>query len=356
MTSFWSVSFESHLGEGREGAGLGSEPALGVSVCEGLQPLTAFEEPWERLWWVSPGATPFQHPAWLLPWLRQYGRNPLTLAARRGDRLVGLMFLDLPPEGSEEVLLAGEDLGRDAGLIAEPGEERRVAEALLERALGILGERWMVLRRLPATSPLLEAAVRRGLAAAPDEPALVLELSAHPEALISRLPGAPNQAPFSGRIALASYLDFDELFSAFVELQRKESALGQASALSEEAAGFLRHASRRLLERGLLRLYLLSVDGRPAASLCILATKDQAFCLLGGSDPELAALRPGSVLLEHALSSAIADGVREVHFLNEREGGRVWGAEERQTWALPLGVRPEVAVPRPEQPAPGEGP
>src|SRR5215212_8285593 len=47
--------------------------------------LQQIEPEWEALWRSAPGATPFQSPQWLLPWLRHFGGDELYTVALRED-------------------------------------------------------------------------------------------------------------------------------------------------------------------------------------------------------------------------------------------------------------------------------
>src|SRR5690349_3566891 len=58
---------------------------------EVLRDLSAIVPEWWGLFSRSPDATPFQSPAWLLPWWECFGRGkPLVVAVREHGRMVGL--------------------------------------------------------------------------------------------------------------------------------------------------------------------------------------------------------------------------------------------------------------------------
>ena len=53
--------------------------------------LEAIEPAWWELWRRARTATPFQSPAWLIPWWRHFAPGELTTAAAwRDSRLIGL--------------------------------------------------------------------------------------------------------------------------------------------------------------------------------------------------------------------------------------------------------------------------
>ena len=122
--------------------------------------LEALAPAWTDLWQRAPAATPFQSPAWLIPWWRHCGQGDLlVLAARERGRLVGLLPLYVYREGALRKLLplgiGVSDYG-DALLDAE--HPQRAARCLLGH-LAHTAERWDVcdLQPLPATSTLLAA-------------------------------------------------------------------------------------------------------------------------------------------------------------------------------------------------------
>src|SRR6185437_15341616 len=73
--------------------------------------LQAIEPEWRALWDSDPHATPFQSPAWLLPWWRQFGQPELTaITIRRRHRLIGLLPFYIyrePRSGGRQLLLIG---------------------------------------------------------------------------------------------------------------------------------------------------------------------------------------------------------------------------------------------------------
>src|SRR3954469_13816016 len=62
-----------------------------IASPEGMMALAAR---WTALWRRQPAATPFQHPAWLAAWWRQFGNErPRLITAWSGADLVGILPL-----------------------------------------------------------------------------------------------------------------------------------------------------------------------------------------------------------------------------------------------------------------------
>ena len=60
-----------------------------IEEATDLPALDRLRPEWEALWRAVPEATPFQSPAWLIPWWRHVGEGALlVLALRAAGRLV----------------------------------------------------------------------------------------------------------------------------------------------------------------------------------------------------------------------------------------------------------------------------
>ena len=69
-----------------------TSPEIAVVCDEGG--LTTLEPEWRDLWERDPAATPFQSPAWLVPWVRNFaGPDWLVATMRRRGRLIALLPL-----------------------------------------------------------------------------------------------------------------------------------------------------------------------------------------------------------------------------------------------------------------------
>ncbi len=96
-------------------------------------------------------------------------------------------------------------------------------------------------------------------------------------------------------------------------------------------------AARRMLDAGMLRLYLLRVGNSTAAAYYGFTAKRTAYAYLSGFDPEFAELSPGTQIVAHAIEEAVREGVREFHFLRGGESYKyAWGAIDRPNTALTL--------------------
>lgn len=320
-----------------------------VTSANGLERLQA---DWIDLWHRVPAAGPFQHPDWLLPWWWALGRADLwTLAIRDGPDLVGLApFYIHADAGTRQVTLIGNGITDRLDMLVAP--DHPAAEAMILKHLEACADGWTRcdFRDLPVTSAL--AAWNGGTARAsrldPEAPCPVLSLSAASPDLTGTVPAkmlanlrnrrrcAEARGPVAVRMADARSLN------AMLDLLLRLHALrwgaqGQTGVLAGLEA-FHRDVATRFLGRGWLRLFTLCIGARAAAVTYGFQVRDQAYFYIGGLDPDLTALSPGSLVIQHAIGQAVRDGASSFDFLRGAEPYKYkWGARDlrqvrRQVW------------------------
>lgn len=295
-----------------------------------------------------PDRTPFQHPAWLLPWWDVFGAGDLhVLEIRSGGRLAGLapLYLARSPEGSRELRLIGEGVSDYLDVLSMPAARRSVVRAI-ERELTRSAGEWTCC----AFDHLRPGSVLLDVTAPPDVedvtqddepcPALALPASVEdlPGAIGSRL--AKNiryerrRAEQDGGIAIeqAAPDTIDDLLTALFELHgRRWSARGERGVLAGSAVrAFHRAAAPALLAAGLLRMHVLRIGGRTAAIYYGMHAADRACFYLAGFDPAFASRSPGTLATAAAVERAIEDGASVFDFLSGREAYKYqWRAIDR---------------------------
>jgi CelD/BcsL family acetyltransferase involved in cellulose biosynthesis len=327
---------------------------LRIDELTTTEELDALEPAWADLWSRAPAATPFQSPAWLIPWWRHIGGGRLrVLAARAGGRLVGLlpMFLQQAPEG-EKLLPLGIAISDYLDGLYEDGHGPAVAESMLRR----LAERqrdWHVceLHPLPAGSALLQAPAPAECASEVlrFESCLVVEIPPRATSLRQVLPKRmrKNLRYFGGRAARLGRISFEtatvaslpEVLDALLELHAIRWARDDRPGVLADPAirAFHDAAAPALLSAGLLRLYALRLDGRIVAVLHCMLAKARTYCYMSGYDPDLAEISPGTLILAHAIEQAIGEGAFEVDFLRGGEPYKYfWGVRERPCYGRML--------------------
>ena len=297
---------------------------------------------WEALWRRVPGASPFSHPAWLLPWWRQFGTGqPRVAVLRDGGVLCGVlpMYL-LDGYGPRQMLPIGVSLSDAADALAAPGV---MADAMLAAVLARAdGADTCTLPDLPQGSalsgaeppPNWRATWSQGVACP------VLALSGPmdtllPKPTLRKLRMNRNRAVRAGGavIEAATQDTIAPMLADLVRLhQTRWTADGQPGVFADPAVGrFHAEAAPALLQAGLLRLQVLRIEGAVAAACyALLPAQDRILFYLTGFDAAYATLSPGTLLLAAMLEQAIAEGRYEADFLRGNEAYKyAWGGVDR---------------------------
>jgi CelD/BcsL family acetyltransferase involved in cellulose biosynthesis len=330
-----------------------SMPDLEIEEITSSQRLEALAPAWHDLWRRAPAATPFRSPAWLIPWWQQIGDGELrVLAARAGDRLVGLLPLYRQPAvAGGKLLPLGIAISDYLDGLFEEGLELTAAEAMLRHLAS--REDWSrgELHPLCSGSPLLEARVPPCCTdeILEFEPCLVLPIPAQAreigEVVPSRIRGKlryfGRRAEQAGRVRFetATAATLSELLDALFCLhEARWRRLHGPGVLADQAIrDFHRAAAPLLLSAGLLRLHALRLDERIVAVVYALSARDRVYSYLSGFDPDLGAISPGTLTVGHAIRHAIGEGAREFDFLRGRERFKyLWGARERPCYGRML--------------------
>jgi len=265
--------------------------------------LYALAPHWAALWRASP-STPFAHPAWLLPWWRQFGTGRPRVAVS-GTGVLPMYELD------------GRLLPLGAGTTDHCDLLGTGADTLLA---ALLDDRPAELLAVPPGSPLRDVAVQPGWTirwqAADSCPALVLPRSM--DALLAAVPHTArklrmnrNRAARAGTVAIRT---------------------ATAETLADDLATLIRlHQSRWVPQ------------GEPGAAIYALLSAGCIHFYLSGFDAAHTAISPGSLLLAAMLEQAIGEGRHEADFLRGRESYKyAWGAQDR--WSAQALIRPAADV------------
>jgi LmbE family N-acetylglucosaminyl deacetylase len=97
-------------------------------------------------------------------------------------------------------------------------------------------------------------------------------------------------------------------------------------------------AAQRMLDAGMLRLYLLRVGNSTAAGYYGFTAKRTAHAYLSGFDPEFAELSPGTQIVAHAIEEAVREGAHEFPARRRKTYKYAWGAVDRPKRRSPLGA------------------
>ncbi len=310
--------------------------------------LTELEIPWKALALASERATLFQTWEWSAAWWRHNKRGKRLFALLVEDeqgRVIGLA----PFFRSAGVLrLVGTGGSDYLDILALPGHTllvaQTVAQWLRENATRWL---WADLQQVP---PGGEAESLPGSETWIGETCPYLPLPESYDAFLKSLGKKLRQnigyyersmaktQQLELRLATPETLSEDlEAFFTLHQLRWRGRWMPGAFA-SHAARAFHSGVATALLHAGNLRLHTLRLDGKPVAALYCFHKGRTTFYYLGGFDPTLAKLSPGTVLTAKAIQHAIeTDQATTFDFLRGDEGYKYkWGAQDRYNQRISL--------------------
>lgn len=314
-----------------------------ISDAESLEALVPA---WWELWRRAPSATPFQCPAWLVPWWHAFSPGTLfTIACEVSGRLVGLAPLYLEDGHlGRRLLPVGISISDYEDVLVDPAFGREVGECIA-RALEA-SQSWDAVEwgELSPEAAALSLPIPDGCedVQSPSSPSPVLPLPATFAALLEscsarhrrKLRLAQNRADRGGGATLvrAGADRWREILALLFRLhgarwrERNEPGVLADPRLSE----FHSRSAGWMAEAGLARFYALQIGGELAAAYYGFQHRGRALGYLVGFDPTHSYVSPGAILLSRAIEQAIEDGTEEFHFLRGNEPYKyAWGATEK---------------------------
>jgi CelD/BcsL family acetyltransferase involved in cellulose biosynthesis len=320
--------------------------------------LEALAPEWWALFARCATATPFQSPAWLLPWWRHFAPGRLaTITVRAQGRLVGLapFYLEDGAYG-RRLLPIGISLSDYLDVLIDPDFADDAGSAIASHAARaeLAWDTWEFEELAPHAAALALPPPENSTDTSAEQsacPVLVLA----PDGIEACVPAkkrrklrmARNRAERRGGAVLTRVTE-PGLPDYFADLVRLHGARwhdrGESGVLAHDAARrFHEEAIPALVAHGLARLYSLAIAGRVAGVFYGLHHRGRAYAYLGGFDPAFSYESPGTLLMGHAIEAAMREGAREFHFLRGREPYKYdWGAEDRINTKRVIRMAPHV--------------
>ncbi|WP_210526668.1 GNAT family N-acetyltransferase [Rubellimicrobium arenae] len=296
--------------------------------------LGALEPEWDRLWRSCPDATPFQSPAWLLPWARHYAPSRCgAVALRSGDQLVGVVPV-FCWQGA--LLLAGTGPSDRGDLLIAPGfrsEAGRILAALPDAAPEPFDR--IDLQQLAPDGPFAKAPAPASWSEEDEDGDACLVAPLHGEQGLGAASGRQRSHwrhalrhldRLGGTVGLAQPEEVDALVEDLLRLNGLR--WGEAGVLADPLLrSLLRDAGPALSRAGLLRPYQVRLGGERIAVLMVMAGPWAHHGYNGGFDPAHAKLSPSAILVGVAMAQAAREGLSRFDFLRGHESYKsVWGA------------------------------
>jgi CelD/BcsL family acetyltransferase involved in cellulose biosynthesis len=320
-------------------------------VCiQDAETFASLRDDWSDLLRSSAGNNPFLSWEWLHAWWAHFGRPDALrlIAVRSGGELLALAPLRLVSAPLHwfsrlEFLGTGEAGSDYLDVVVRRGCEHEAVEALA----GFLTSHSVALRLAHLPPASIVAHLARRLAGtgwsssfAIDGTCPVVDLSGHTfDSFLGTL-GASHRANVRRRLR-ALDRDFDVRFDRITEHAQRRRALealagfhahryadrgGSTAFSSSEARAFHEDATRRALDGGWLRMYVLTLDGMIAAVMYGFSYGGRFFFYQHGYDGRHAPHSLGLVLMALTIDAAIAEAASEFDML--------WGTESyKALWA-----------------------
>lgn len=286
---------------------------------------------WEELA-ARTRASPYLRPGWVDAWWRAFGKGRLEIRIlRRRRRLVALLPLAVHHGTRESTSnyhspragLLAEDMRAavELALALYAGRPRRLSLTCLDPVgMSLDACRWAAemsgyksAARPYQRSPYLD---------------ITMEWSAYEgrlsKSLRANLRRAKSRLARRGRISVEMLSGRDctesSLQEAFaVEAAGWKGARHTAILSSPDTRRFYTYVARWAAAQGMLRLFLLRVDGRTIAMYYALEDQDTCYLLKGGYDSAYLRYSPGKLLLHSVVSHCFAAGLTRVEFHGNAE-------------------------------------
>ncbi|HEV8712621.1 MAG TPA: GNAT family N-acetyltransferase [Candidatus Binatia bacterium] len=340
----------------------------GVIRIETIENVVDFEklrEEWDAVLKASASGCLFLTWDWLHTWWKHLsdGRQLFIITARCDGELVAIAPLALRPRRLSRLLpvrslgfLGTGSVGSNyLDVIIRHGKEQEALQAMTNYLVrGKLMLELAELRGNSSFAAMLAAQLRRRgwrIREAQSNVSPFIKLSEHSWQSYLATLGAEHRYNFQRRLRNLTK-EFDVRFERVLTEEQQREALaslvtlhnlrwrdrGGSSALhTPSLQAFHEEMSRLALERGWLRLFILRLDGQPAAALYGFRYRRTFYFYQSGFDPNYSKYSVGLVTMGLAIKSALEEGAEEYDFLGGDERYKFhWARDVRELRRLEL--------------------
>lgn len=336
--------------------------SITVEKIEDTEKLASLRTEWSELLSDSEADNLFLTWEWLHAWWRHLGaRYKLhILAVRRGSQLMAIAPFAVKPAQARLLLpfrsvafMGMRTVGTDyPDIIIRRGDEDTVLDALADYLSDhrLMFELRRIKTGLTTTARLVERLETRGwhVASSVTERCPYIRLEGHTwESYLSSLGASHRQNVrrclrrinrdfTSDLVRVRTDEERRECLKVFELLHHKRWDTRQGSDMKNDAAymAFHEEFSRLALHNGWLRLFVLRLDGRPAASIYGFRYRDDFYFYQSGFDPEFSRYSVGLVTMALSIRSAMDEGVHKYDMLHGTECYKYLWADEQQDLLL----------------------
>ncbi len=317
-----------------------------VELIHALSALEKLSPEWWKLWRRVPNATIFQSPAWIVPWWQIFAPGELrSIAVRIQGQRVGLAPLYLEDGAlGLRLLPIGIGLSDYCDLLLDDVCSAEAGEGIMQGLAEIRDWRACEFPELLPEACALHVPAPPGTSEelCDGNFAPVLPIAAGVNTLQDAIPGAQSRKVCQAVAALKRYPRADITAAGLADMQSNLSDLvrlhstcwslrGEPGVFADSrVAKFHSLALPELVAQNLARVYRLNIGDVAAAVYYGFHDHRRAYAYLHGFNPDFSELRPGTLVIAHAIEEAISEGAREFHFLRGAEAYKFdWGAESR---------------------------
>lgn len=336
-----------------------------ISVIRSYAEFEALGPEWQGLHQRARGASVFNSWEWQYAWWREYGRGAslCIVLARDAGVLVGILpvyidtvrlFYFFPVRILRFLGVGGDTSPDDLDAMLDPDRTGETATALAAAVRDDLVHDWDVLQltdmaddsayRTVLRKALEQFSAREGVSASiaflslPDSWDSYLENLHRDRRYTMRQTRRRVEAQPGARFYVwQESARLDEAIDRLIALHHlRWHGRGEPYAFSTPGyVNFHRRVMHACHKQGWLRLYCLEVDATIIAMYYCYRFRNRIFYFQGGFDPAHSKLRPGLVLMGHAIEHAIGEGNDVFDMLRgDYEYKTQWAKERRQTYYL----------------------
>lgn len=322
-----------------------------LEVVTSLTRLMELEGAWWDVWRAS-GASPFQTPAWLMPWLEAFTRDPAlcSIAVHSGAGLEAVLPLFAFRYHGEKIAAPlGIGISDYLDVVVRRGSERDVRTHLSQGLAEIAREvDRVLLEDVPGGSPLHAVALSWGRPVERHQVCPRISLLGRysdyerglPRFLRRNLERGRRKLSALGRarFAVADARSLGSALDALFELHAARwRARGEPGVLADEnVRAFHRLAMPRLFSAGLLRFWLLERGDRALGAAEVLVG-DSVCYYMTGYDPSFSDVSVGSLIAARTIEDAYELGRSSYDFLRGNEQYKYsFGARDEVTYKISL--------------------
>lgn len=300
----------------------------------------------------QPERLTFLHPSWLRTWLAEFGTNcePLVLTCGDGN-LVGLAPL---MRADDRLTFIGDAQICDfMDVIVDPDHVDAAYEDLWSQLTDQDWneiELWGLMAQSPTRERIKAFAAQNGIAVdeVPEAVSPRLDLPATWEDYLASL-GKKDRHELRRKIRRlydsGATVDFEVLstqaevvgaMDEFLALHT-QSRQDKTDFMTPEMESFFRRMASTLAADGLIKLFMLRINGKPAATVLCFDAGSHLYLYNSGYDPEFSGLSVGLVSKALVLQWAIENGMSGLDFLRGDEPYKYdLGAKDQQIYTLRL--------------------